>query len=431
MSWTAFTALVRRDLRLFFQDKRALTMSFAAPIVIGSFFGYLFGNAADRPASKIEVAVVDRDGSAVTRKLIDAMAKDPMIAITPRSYEEAETSVRSGKTTVAAVVPQGFAAAAGRAFFRGDGKPEIQLLYDPSHGAEVGMVRGIFTQHAMEVVSSDAFTGEGSAKMMDEALRDAQSASGMNPADQKALMTMLAGVGQWNQRVRANPAAASGGARAGFSMPYTVKEEAVTARKGTVYNGMAHAFAGMSVQFILFMGIDAGLIVLMQRRTGVWKRLQASPLSRWTLIASRATSAAIVGMIILSVVFTFARLVWGVKIEGSFPGFVAVCAAFSIMTAAFGLLIAVLGKTPEGARGISILVTLILVMLGGSWVPAFLFPQWLQKIGFLIPTRWAVDGLDGTIWRGFTLTAALQPAGALLVFAALFGAIAVWRFRWE
>jgi len=183
------------------------------------------------------------------------------------------------------------------------------------------------------------------------------------------------------------------------------------------------------------MGCGSGITcwrrLVRWQRAGVWKRLQASPLSRWTLIASRAASAAIVGMIILSVVFTFARLVWGVKIEGSFPGFVAVCAAFSIMTAAFGLLIAVLGKTPEGARGISILVTLILVMLGGSWVPAFLFPQWLQKIGFLIPTRWAVDGLDGTIWRGFTLTAALQPAGALLVFAALFGAIAIWRFRWE
>jgi ABC-2 type transport system permease protein len=194
---------------------------------------------------------------------------------------------------------------------------------------------------------------------------------------------------------------------------------------------MAHSFAGMSVQFILFMGIDAGMTVLMQRRTGVWKRLQAAPISRWTVIGSRAASSAIIAMIILAVVFGFARLVWGVKIEGEFAGFVGVCAAFSIMTATFGLLIAVLGKTPEAARGIAILATLVLVMLGGSWVPAFLFPAWLQKIGFLIPTRWAVDGLDASIWRGATLNASLEPMGALLVFAAIFGAIAVWRFRWE
>ena len=136
-------------------------------------------------------------------------------------------------------------------------------------------------------------------------------------------------------------------------------------------------------------------------------------------------------MIILAVVFAFARVVWNVRIEGSFAGFLAVCAALSVMTAAFGLLIAVLGRTPEGTRGIAILATLVLVMLGGRWVPAFLFPQWLQRIGFLIPTRWAVDGLDGTIWRGYTFGAALAPMGALLGFAALFGLIAVWRFRWE
>jgi len=58
MSYTAFQALVRRDLRLFFQDKRAVTMSFVAPIAIASFFGYIFsGVAQDSPASKISLAV--------------------------------------------------------------------------------------------------------------------------------------------------------------------------------------------------------------------------------------------------------------------------------------------------------------------------------------------------------------------------------------
>jgi ABC-2 type transport system permease protein len=76
-------------------------------------------------------------------------------------------------------------------------------------------------------------------------------------------------------------------------------------------------------------------------------------------------------------------------------------------------------------------VTLLLVMLGGSWIPAFLFPEWLQKLTFLVPTRWAVDGLEGMLWRGLGWNAAVGPILALLGFAALFAAIAVWRFRWE
>jgi ABC-2 type transport system permease protein len=187
----------------------------------------------------------------------------------------------------------------------------------------------------------------------------------------------------------------------------------------------------MCVQFILFMGIDTGMVMLYQRRSGLWKRLRAAPLSRFVLIGSRAASSAIIAMTIMFAVFGFARVVFGVKIEGSFAGFVGVCAAFALMTAAFGLLVSVAGKTPEATRGIAILVTLILVMLGGSWVPTFIFPQWLQNVTFAVPTRWAVDGLDGMIWRGLPLDAALAPIGAMLGFAALFGAVAVWRFRWE
>ena len=64
MSYTAFQALVRRDLRLFFHGQARGDMSFVAPIAIASFFGYIFGGVTqDRPPSKIKVAVVNQDDS--------------------------------------------------------------------------------------------------------------------------------------------------------------------------------------------------------------------------------------------------------------------------------------------------------------------------------------------------------------------------------
>jgi ABC-2 type transport system permease protein len=429
MSLTAFRALVRRDLRLFFMDKRAMTMSFAAPILIGSFFGYLFGGVSDNGApSKISVAAVDQDGSDVSRKIVAALAADSALEVTNRRLDEARERVRSGKSAVAVMLPLGFADSAMKSFLRGQNRPEVQLLYDPSHAAELQMVRGLLTQHVMEVVSTAAMSGPSSQAVIDEALRDLNTARGMAPADQAALRSMLSEIGNWNRRQQSAPGAAP---RRAFNMPYGVQQEAVTARKGVRYNGMAHSFAGMTVQFILFMGIDSGMVMLYQRRSGLWKRVRAAPLSRWVLIGSRATSSAIIATIIMLVVFGFARLVFGVKVEGSLPGFLGVCAAFAVMTAMFGLLVAVAGRTPEATRGIAILVTLILVMLGGSWVPAFLFPQWLQNATFAVPTRWAVDGLDGMIWRGLGFDSSLAPIGAMLGFAAVFGAIAVWRFRWE
>jgi ABC-2 type transport system permease protein len=179
------------------------------------------------------------------------------------------------------------------------------------------------------------------------------------------------------------------------------------------------------------MGVDVGIGMLLLRQRGLWKRLRAAPLSRGMLLGSRALSAALISMLILAVVFAVARLVFGVRIEGSLAGFIAVCVAFSLMTASFGLLIAALGNTPEATRGLSILATLVMLMLSGAWIPAFLFPQWMQSITKFIPTRWAMDGLDAMTWRGLGFSEAIAPVAVLLLSTAIFGAIAVSRFRWE
>jgi ABC-2 type transport system permease protein len=118
-------------------------------------------------------------------------------------------------------------------------------------------------------------------------------------------------------------------------------------------------------------------------------------------------------------------------IDGSAIGFLAVLVAFALLTASFGLLIAALGKTPEATRGLAILATLLLVMLGGAWVPSFIFPAWLQTVSLFVPTRWAVDGLDAMTWRGSPLDAALWPVIVMLAFSAVFTAIAIARFEWE
>jgi ABC-2 type transport system permease protein len=113
------------------------------------------------------------------------------------------------------------------------------------------------------------------------------------------------------------------------------------------------------------------------------------------------------------------------------PGFLAVALACALMASSFGLFVAAVGNTPSTTRGVASLVVLLMVMLGGAWVPTFVFPSWLQQLTLIVPTRWAVDGLDAMTWRGLGLRAALAPVGVMLGFAAAFWGLAVARFRWE
>jgi len=179
------------------------------------------------------------------------------------------------------------------------------------------------------------------------------------------------------------------------------------------------------------MGIEFGVALLMMRRQGLWLRLRAAPLSRSVLLGSRIASATLIALGLLAGIFIAGGLLFGVRIEGSVAGFVGICLAFALLTASFGLMIAALGKTPESTRGLAIFATLLMVMLGGAWVPSFLFPEWLQTASLAMPTRWAVDGFDAVTWRGQGLGAALAPIGVMLAFSAAFSALAIWRFDWK
>ena len=101
------------------------------------------------------------------------------------------------------------------------------------------------------------------------------------------------------------------------------------------------------------------------------------------------------------------------------------------MAATVGLLIASIGGTPGGSRDVASLAVLLMVMLGGAWMPTFIVPAWLQRLTVVIPTRWAVDGLDAMTWRGLDISAAVMPTLMLIGFAILFGSLALARFRWE
>jgi ABC-type multidrug transport system permease subunit len=370
---TAFRALVRKDLAIFLRDRRALMVNVITPIVIAAFFGFLFGGSDDT-VTRLPVGIDDQDGSALSKSIVADLSADAALAASPLPEAEARARVRSGKLRAAIVLPRGFGDAATRALFGRADKPAIRLLYDPSQSFVRPIIEGLVTQHVMQRVTQASDTG-------------------------------------------------------GMVLPMTFANVAISA--GTQYNSYAHSFAGMSVQFILFMGIDAGVALLLMRQQGVWRRLCTAPLSRGVLLGSRVAGTTIIALLILAAVYVAAIGLFKVRIAGSVPGFLAVSVAFAVLAATTGLMIAGLGRSIGATRGLSMFTALILVMLGGAWVPAFIFPGWLQRLSLWVPTRWAVDGFDAMTWRGQPFEAALAPAAVMLGWSVLFVLIAVWRFDWE
>ena len=429
----ALLALVRKDLVLYFSNRRALLITLAAPIAIAAFFGSVFGGSKSSEPSRVPIAIIDLDRSAISKKIVDAMAADATFDVQALDAAQATDAVRRGKLRAVVTLPAHFGEEAPRALFSRRAKPVIDIQYDPSQAITLQVVQGLLAQHVMEGVAQGAFSsGLGSGDITSDARNDVTQSKSLSDTSRKDLLQLFDSI----DRVRSAPVvpAAPGSAATqgpSFQMPYVVKETIAKSGANANYNGYSHSFAGMGVQFILFMGIDLGIKLLTMRRMGLWQRLRAAPLSRAFLLGSQLASGAIIAALLFTLIFAAGILVFGVRIEGSLIGFVGLIVAFAIMTAAFGLFIAALGRTPEATRGLAIFATLVMVMLGGAWVPAFVFPQWLQTLSLLIPTRWAVDGFDAMTWRGLGLEAAWQPILVLLGFSLLFAVVAVLRFDWD
>ena len=375
MSLTAFLAMVRKDLLLFMSDRRAVIVAFAVPIFIGSFIGSITGGMDSNEPPRVRVAVVDEDGSALSKSIVAGLQADRNLNVTLTNGDDAKDLVGKGTIGVGVILGPKFGEGSMRALVQQGGpKPELSVFYDPSRTIEVGMVQGLLTQHVMTSI--------------------AQAAGVPRP-----------------------------------SLPFTLNVSARTSTR-VAYNAYAHSFAGMGIQFLLFSALNLGIEMLVEREKGLWARLRSAPVSRFLIVAGKVASITIISLMTLLVSFGFAMFMFKVRIA-SVVGFFAVGIACSMMAAGFGLLIAALGNSPKTARGVSTLAALVMVMLGGAWVPTFVFPKWMQQLTLVIPVRWAVDGLDATTWRGLGVSSAVTPTLILLAFAAVFTAISLARFKWE
>src|SRR5205085_4209353 len=160
-------------------------------------------------SSRIPVAIIDQEHSAISRGIVASLTADKALAVTSADLEAARASVRKGKTTVAVVIPKHFGADAGRAFFSSAAKPELQILYDPSHSVEFNMVQGILTGQVMQVVSKEMFSGESGQRMVRESLDQLDRIPGLAAGQKQTLGELLRNVQKWNSQSGA-PGTSSG-----------------------------------------------------------------------------------------------------------------------------------------------------------------------------------------------------------------------------
>jgi ABC-2 type transport system permease protein len=346
------------------------------PIVLASAFGLIFDRQGQRAgACRLPLLVVVEDDSPFTRSVVDGLRNDRHVDLreVDRATAEGEAANRNG---VAIVFPTGFRI--GQHFE----KPQIEVLHHPLSALESQWAEGVITEAVMNCAAREYLEPLGV------------------------------------------PAAA-------VERPFAIRRTPIPSEAAHPFNTFSHSFSGMTLQYLLFWGMECGLLLLRERQRGIWRRIQAAPVSLTAALLGRALSTAIVALLQVLVTFAFGHVVFGVSITGSWLGFAMLVLAVSILAAGVGLLTATVGGTEARARNIFIVVILGVSMLGGLWLPSFLLPRWAQDWSLALPTSWAMRGLDGVTWQGESFAGVLPHLLAVISFAAGFLVLAMIRFHWS
>lgn len=370
--------LASKDIQLFLVDKKAAALCFLVPIILASGFGYVFSKPLQNEEVKLPLLVVREDNSPLAIKLADALLKSTKLEAAPASREEALRKIERRSARIALIIPKDFASQIALK----KKVPAIEILHHPSSSLESKWAEGIFTEIAFREAAPEL-------------------------------------LGFW----------LPGASSLKLERPFEVKKEPFPTGMDISRQAYSHSFSGMTMQYLLFWGMDCGLLLLRERRQGIWKRLKAAPIPIPTLLGGKIIATALIALTQILFTFSFGSLVFGVTINGSILGFLIMAIATALLSAATGLLVAAVGGTENRARSMAILSILSLSILGGLWLPSFMLPLYVQNFSLLLPTTWMIKGFEGVIWQGMGLIDASYCALVTLFFSAIFIGFSILKFQ--
>lgn len=185
----------------------------------------------------------------------------------------------------------------------------------------------------------------------------------------------------------------------------------------------------MNVMFGAFYGV--GYTIVRYRKSGVLKRLKATPLRPVEFLLAQLFSRMLVIMGVAAVVFFGTDLLVKFHFVGSTWRFFVVvsCGAFCLIS--LSLIIAARSASEEFANGLLNLMSWPMMFLSGVWFSLEGANPWVRKAALALPLTHVIDASRAILTEGATLTQVLPSLGALAGMSALFLLIGIALFRWE
>lgn len=370
-------ALTLNDLRQRVRDRSVLVFGVLVPLALMGVFNLVFGDAETVQLEPVTVAVSvpeDDDLAATLVGVVDeATGEDLPVQVIATDAEDVDATVAAGEAELGLVVPQGFSAAVreGRAvsveaFRSGTAELEEQVV--------LSVVDGVLQQLAAgaEAAAAAAMSGV--------------------PGDRLEAVARRATTG---------------------GPTYTLEEGATASEQLDNAGALVAGQAGLFLLFTVGFGV---LALIIEREQGTLARLRSMPVAPWLLVAAKAASSFVLGVVATGVLLTAGALLFDTGF-GPVPwvALLVVCAVAAATSVMF--LVVKVAATSEQAGVAQAITALVLGVAGGAFFPVTATGA-LGALLDLNPIAAFTRGL-GISAGGGGLADLATPIATMLGFAAL------------
>lgn len=365
-------AIARKELYQIWRDKRSLGLLAFVP----TFTLLLFGFALSFDTKHIQLAVVDHDRSAESRRFVESFLHSEYFDLATQvpTTAEAQRLIERGAADVVVVIPAGFS----RKILDGE-EVDIQALVNGGNSnvatAAAGYV-GVFTADYSNKLRMRVLERSGRGPYL--------------PVD-------------YRPRIWFNPELKSS--------KYLVP-------------GL------MGYVMIIATVLSTALSIVREKERGTIEQIMVSPVSSREFIVGKTIPYFLIAALLATLIIIAGWALFDIPVKGSITLLALALFFFIIGGLGMGLMISTIASTQESAFFLATLATVLPTqLLSGFIFPIENMPAALQAVTTIVPAKYLLTVLRGILLKGASLEAYWPSFLALVIFANLTMAVAVKRMK--
>ncbi len=196
-------------------------------------------------------------------------------------------------------------------------------------------------------------------------------------------------------------------------------------------NGQADYYMpGLIAAFVMANGVIGITNVAGEfKRSGLMKRLSATPLTKLDWMVGTVLSQAVLGFLLAGFMIALGVAIYRSPVLLN-PYSLGLLVSGSVLFAGIGMTLAGLVRDPEAASGLGNLIAFPMMFLSGTFWAVNAMPVLLQYVAYALPLTYFSEGLRGSLLPGSDPASVALDLGVTTAFALAFILIGAKSTRW-